>query len=59
MFFNQFRSDTDDMLTLPILDHVEGLKCGDDVILCDGCHQRQVSDRQRPFEVTQNLQQDE
>ena len=33
MLFNKLGRDTDDMLTFPILNQVEGLKCVDDVRL--------------------------
>lgn len=38
MLLHQLGSDTDDMLPLPILDHVQGLQGADDVILCDARH---------------------
>lgn len=38
VLFNQFGRHTDDMLTLPVLDHVEGLQGADDVTLSDAGH---------------------
>ena len=32
---NEFASDADDMLSLPILDHIESLKSTDDILSCD------------------------
>ena len=32
---NDFASDTDDVLSLPVLDHVESLQGADDVFCCD------------------------
>ena len=38
VFLDQFGGDTDDVLTLPILHHVERLQRADDVTLRDTCH---------------------
>lgn len=38
VLFHQFGRHTDDMLTLPVLDHVEGLQGADDVTLSDAGH---------------------
>lgn len=38
MFLHQFGCDADDVLTLPVLDHVERLQRADDVTLCDAGH---------------------
>lgn len=38
VFLHQFGRDTDDVLTLPVLDHVERLQRADDVTLCDAGH---------------------
>lgn len=38
MFLHQFGRDTDDVLTLPVLDHVERLQRADDVTLRDAGH---------------------
>ena len=38
MFLHQLGCDTDHMLALPVLDHVEGLEGADDVILSDARH---------------------
>lgn len=38
VLFNQFGRHTDDMLTLPVLDHIERLQGADDVTLCDAGH---------------------
>ncbi len=34
MFLDKFRRDTYDVLSLPVLDHVEGLQGADNVMLC-------------------------
>ena len=39
------------MLPLPVLDQVERLQRGDDVVLRDGGHGAQVFDAQRPPEL--------
>ena len=38
VFLHQLGCDTDHMLALPVLDHVEGLEGADDVILSDARH---------------------
>lgn len=38
MLLDQLGCDADDMLPLPVLDHVQRLQCTDDVILRDACH---------------------
>lgn len=38
VFLYQLRCDTDHMLALPVLDHVEGLQSADDIILGDAGH---------------------
>lgn len=38
VLFHQFGRHTDDMLTLPVLDHVERLQGADDVTLSDAGH---------------------
>ena len=38
MFFHKFGCDAYDVLTLPVLHHVERLQCTDNVILGDACH---------------------
>ena len=35
VLLNQFRRDTDDVLSLPVLHHVERLQGADDVCVCD------------------------
>ena len=38
MLLNLFRLHTHHILPLPVLDHVEGLQCADDVLLSEGRH---------------------
>lgn len=38
VLFNQFGRHADNMLTLPVLDHIERLQGADDVTLCDAGH---------------------
>ena len=38
VLFNQFGRHADNMLTLPVLDHIERLQGADDVTLCDTGH---------------------
>lgn len=38
VLFDQFGRHTDNMLTLPVLDHIERLQGADDVTLCDAGH---------------------
>lgn len=38
MLLDEFGCDTDDMLTLPVLHHVQRLQRADDVALCDARH---------------------
>ena len=56
MFFDELGRDANDMLALPVLDQVEGLKGVDDVRLSDGGDPTQVGNAQRPTEVPEDLQ---
>lgn len=47
VFFYQLGCDTDHMLALPVLDHVEGLQGADDVILGDAGHLAAERDKRR------------
>lgn len=38
VLLDKLGSDTDHMLTLPILHHVQGLECADNVLLSEACH---------------------
>ena len=56
MFFDELGRDTDDMLALPVLDQVEGLKGINNVRLSDGGDPTQVGNAKRPTKVPQDLQ---
>lgn len=51
MFLYQFGRDADDVLTLPVLDHVERLQRADDVTLCDAGHLAADGTEVRSFDV--------
>lgn len=38
VLLHQLGSDTNDMLALPVLDHVQRLECADDVLLSETSH---------------------
>ena len=47
--FDDFRSDTDDVLAFPVLDEVQGLQSGDDIVRLDGSHGADVFDGEIPL----------
>lgn len=57
VLLDQFGRDTDNVLTLPVFHHVEGLECADDVTLGDTGHLAEVFDGKCAPKVPQDLQQ--
>lgn len=57
VLFNDFRSDGDNVLALPVLDQTQRLQCADNVLGFDGGHGADVFDREIAAVFLQNLEQ--
>jgi len=58
MFFDDFGSDADDVLSLPVFDEIEGLEGGDDIFCFDGSHLANIFDRQISSVLTKDFKED-
>ena len=56
MVFDHLGRDTDDMLSLPVLDQIERLQRRDDIVRLDGRHVADVLDGKIALVLSQNLQ---